>query len=171
MRCPFSDADEWRAAGALVKLSGPGSFHAAVHCATVSAAKRMRTNMGKRRRDGRPQLDHLRVSDSANSLDMDIDMLEPFPASPSAPGTSPPVAQQVGKLVPFPFLAHRLLLPTDPFCPPSLTSSPLFRNSCAMRELIFACLSTVHLMLLTFCILDLRVRLQSSAIQHAFWRW
>lgn len=81
--------------GALVKLSGPGSFHAAVHCATVSAAKRMRTNMGKRRRDGRPQLDHLRVSDSANSLDLDLDTLDPFPTSPSMNGALPPVAQQV----------------------------------------------------------------------------
>ena len=78
-----------------MKLSGPGSFHAAVHCATVSAAKRMRTNMGKRRRDGRPQLDHLRVSDSANSLDLDMDTLDPFPTSPSMHGTSPPIAQQV----------------------------------------------------------------------------
>ncbi len=31
-----------RCAGSLLKLNGPGAFNAAVHCAKVSAAKRLR---------------------------------------------------------------------------------------------------------------------------------
>ena len=82
-------------AGALVKLNGAGSFHAAVHCATVSAAKRMRTAMGKRRRDGRRQLDSssLQVADSATSLDLDIAAL---PLRSAAAGDSS--ATQAGQV-------------------------------------------------------------------------
>ena len=58
-------------AGNLVKLNGAGAYQAAVHCATVSAAKRLRSAMGKRRRDGRRQNELLHLADSASSLDMD----------------------------------------------------------------------------------------------------
>ena len=84
-------------AGALVKLNGAGSFHAAVHCATVSAAKRMRTAMGKRRRDGRRQLDSssLQVADSATSLDLDIAAL---PLRSAAAGDSPAAQAAAGQV-------------------------------------------------------------------------
>lgn len=92
MQLAFDCADP--VTGALVKLSGAGSFHAAVHCATVSAARRMRSSMGKRRRDGRPRLDHLRVSDSANSLDIDA-----MPSPSAMAGTAPPRALQTANSI------------------------------------------------------------------------
>jgi hypothetical protein len=39
-----------RATGHLVKLNGAGAYQAAVHCATISAAKRMRGWGGRSRR-------------------------------------------------------------------------------------------------------------------------